>query len=177
MTISGSKYARTSVGSLVLLLFLVVTIVYSQAVHSPFGPVPEDKRPLLAERLQAYTTNFHDGNWGTLYGLVSDADKIRLDGKTMVSKDTFIQAMQRTHEMRHLLKLVPARTEARHLGLTSTDAAKFQGAARVLLPSVRFGSMATGSSRIGITPTHSNRARAYLILCGSHGLHWGWMVR
>jgi hypothetical protein len=114
MKIGVPRYPRNSaLGALVLFLFLALTIAYSQGPKTPFDPVPASKRPLLAKRLNAYTYSFRNKQWGTLYGLVSDPDKIGvLDGKMKVDKPTFISAMQNTYEMRQLQKLRPVRTEA-----------------------------------------------------------------
>lgn len=101
--------ANSAFGAIVLFLFLTATIVRSQGVKTPFDPVPASQRALLAKRLNAYTKSFRNQHWGTLYGLVSDANK-------KVGKRTFIHAMQNSYEMRHLLKFTPVRTESRGLG-------------------------------------------------------------
>ncbi|HXM09513.1 MAG TPA: hypothetical protein VN946_06160 [Terriglobales bacterium] len=104
-------------GVLVLFLFLAVTIVSSQGVKTPFGPVPANERPLLAKRLNAYTNSFRNKQWGKLYDFVSDANKNSpFNGKEQVNKHRFISAMQNTYEMRHLQKFTPVRTESGILG-------------------------------------------------------------
>jgi hypothetical protein len=108
MKIGAGRYPA-SFGALVFFLFLTSTIVYSQGVKTPFAPVPASQRGLLAKRLNAYTKSFRNQRWGTLYGLVSDANK-------GLNKRTFISAMQNTYEMRHLQKFTPVRTESAGLG-------------------------------------------------------------
>jgi hypothetical protein len=114
MKIGVPRYPTNSaLGALVLFLFLAETIAYSQGVKTPFDPVPPSKRPLLAKRLSTYTYSFRNKQWGALYGLVSDHDKISvLDGKMKVDEPTFISAMQTTYDVRRLLKLTPVRTES-----------------------------------------------------------------
>ena len=109
-------HTNSACGVLVLFLCLAVTIVNSQGVKTPFGPVPARERPLLAKRLNAYTRSFRNKDWGALYDLVSDANKRNLVSKVRVNKHTFVYAMQNSFEMRHLLKLTPVRMESGGLG-------------------------------------------------------------
>ncbi|HEY4766364.1 MAG TPA: hypothetical protein VIH75_22020 [Candidatus Sulfotelmatobacter sp.] len=105
--------ADSALGALLFFLFLTVNIVYSQGVKTPFDPVAASKRPSLAKRLNAYTNSFRNGQWGTLYDLVSDQNRISVEeGKDKVYKHMFISAMQNTYEMRHLQKFTPVRTES-----------------------------------------------------------------
>jgi hypothetical protein len=105
MTIGVRRYPTNSAfGALLLFLFLTATNVHSQAVKTPFGPVPANERRSLARRLNVYTKSFRNKRWGMLYGLVSDANK-------GVNKRTFISAMQNTYDMRRLLKVTPVQTE------------------------------------------------------------------
>jgi hypothetical protein len=104
---------NSALGALVLFLSLAVTIVHSQGVKTPLDSVPANERHLLAKRLNAYTNSFRNQQWGTLYGLVSDANKNSpYNGKVQVEKHRFISAMQNTYEMRHLQKFTPVRTES-----------------------------------------------------------------
>jgi hypothetical protein len=110
MKIGVPRYPTNSAfGALVLFLFLTATIVHSQGVITPFDPVPARERALLAKRLNTYTKSYRNEHWGTLYGLVSDANK-------KMRKRTCIYAMQNSYEMRHLLKFTPVRTESRAFG-------------------------------------------------------------
>lgn len=112
--------ASSAFGALVLFLFLTATIAYSQGVKTPFDPVPARQRALLAKRLNAYTKSFRNQHWGTLYGLVSDANK-------KVGKRTFIYAMQNSYEMRHLIRFTPVRTESAALGYDVYGCAEIPG--------------------------------------------------
>jgi hypothetical protein len=106
-----------SYSTVLLSMLLVVTPVHSQSSGNPFAFVPASQRSLLKKRLTAYTEAFRNKDWGTLYDLVPDLDKIPVEnGKGKVSKDAFIRDVQDSYDGQRLAKFTPVRTEAGLMG-------------------------------------------------------------
>jgi hypothetical protein len=100
-----------------LSILFVVIPAHSQGAGNPFASVPASRRSLLKKRLTAYTEAFRDKDWGALYDLVPDLDKIPMvSGKEKVSKDTFIREVQGSYDGQRLVKFTPVRTEAGLMG-------------------------------------------------------------
>jgi hypothetical protein len=96
--------------AVVSLIIVVLSAVAAGA--TPFAPVPASRRPLLKKRLIAYTEAFRKKDWAALYDLVSDQDKISVEGgKDKVSGEAFVRDMQGTYDSQRLIKLTPMRTE------------------------------------------------------------------
>jgi hypothetical protein len=106
-----------SYSTALLSILIVVAPVHAQSAGNPFALVPARQRSLLKKRLTAYTEAFRTKDWGTLYGLVPDLDKIPVEnGKDKVSKDAFIRDMQGSSDWQRLVKFRPVRTEAGFMG-------------------------------------------------------------
>ena len=99
-------------GLLALCILLIVTAVHVQSAANPLALIPANQRPVLKERLFAYTESFRLKDWAGLYDLVSHVNKVAVEsGKLKVSRRIFVRDMQGTFDPQRLIKFTPVRTE------------------------------------------------------------------
>jgi hypothetical protein len=96
---------------LVVCLALAAAATSSQTARGPFAPIPARQRAALSKRLAAYTHAYSSQDWSVLYDLVSENNRLGLDGKLKVTRAIFVRDMTGSYDLQRLIGFVPVRTE------------------------------------------------------------------
>ena len=90
-----------------------------QNLDKTYQPVPAAQRPALHQRAAAYVRSFRQGDWATLFDLVS------YDGKRDISKKHFAWYMSENHHSKNVMEEYPLRL--RHFAPDRTLVSQYGG--------------------------------------------------
>lgn len=105
--------------AVVALAFAFSALAAAQDLDKIYAPVPAAQRPALHQRAAAYVRAFRQGDWATLFDLVS------YDGKRGISRKKFVWYMSENHHSRNVKEEYPLRL--RHFAPNRTLVSQYGG--------------------------------------------------